>query len=151
MKLVLEALCIMKGVKPIRMKDPASGRMIDDYWEASKGMLMASDFLDALRAFDKDHIDPATIKKIKPYIDNPEFMPEKILSVRMAVLCYVIYIYVNVIESPWRIGSMVCVCEGGRGGYIGYIFIYIERDGNLIKTFQMRNTMQVQRDMTCRL
>ncbi|MEW5299252.1 MAG: hypothetical protein WDW36_002285 [Sanguina aurantia] len=80
-KLVLEALCIMKGVKPVRMKDPASGRMVDDYWEASKGMLVASDFLDALRAFDKDHIDPATIKKIRPYIDNPEFMPEKILSV----------------------------------------------------------------------
>ncbi|MEW5311651.1 MAG: hypothetical protein WDW38_003347 [Sanguina aurantia] len=102
-KLVLEALCIMKGVKPIRMKDPASGRMVDDYWEASKGMLMASDFLDALRAFDKDHIDPATIKKIRPYIDNPEFMPEKILSVSKAA--YGLCSWVRAMEAYDRVAK----------------------------------------------
>lgn len=48
-KLVLEAVCIMKNVKPARVKDANSGKMVDDYWEASKGMLMDSDFLGSLR------------------------------------------------------------------------------------------------------
>ncbi len=64
-KLVLEAVCIMKGIKPVRVKDAQSGRMVDDFWEASKGMLMEADFLGSLRAYDKDHIDPNIIKKIK--------------------------------------------------------------------------------------
>ena len=37
-----------------------------------------------LNSFDKDDIDPATIKRIAVYIDNPEFMPEKIKSVSSA-------------------------------------------------------------------
>jgi hypothetical protein len=47
------------------MKDAQSGRMVDDYWEASKKMLMEDDFLNSLRAYDKDNIDPSIIKKIK--------------------------------------------------------------------------------------
>ena len=46
---MLEAVCIMKNIKPVRMKDPNSGRMVDDYWEASKKMLMDNDFLETLR------------------------------------------------------------------------------------------------------
>jgi len=48
-KLVLEAVCILKGNKPIRMKDPQSGQMVDSYWEASKKMLVDEDFLLSLR------------------------------------------------------------------------------------------------------
>ena len=32
-KLVLEAVCILKNVKPARVKDAQSGKMVDDYWE----------------------------------------------------------------------------------------------------------------------
>jgi hypothetical protein len=39
--------------------------MVEDYWEASKQMLMDGTFLDSLRSYDKDHIDPAIIKRIK--------------------------------------------------------------------------------------
>lgn len=83
-KLVLEAVCIVKNVKPIRMKDPNSGKMVDDYWEASKKMLMEQDFLESLRTYDKDNIPDQVIKKIRPYIENPEFEPQKILSVSKA-------------------------------------------------------------------
>lgn len=48
-KLVLEAVCILKGNKPIRMKDPQSGQMVDSYWEASKKMLVDEEFLPSLR------------------------------------------------------------------------------------------------------
>jgi hypothetical protein len=34
-KLVLEAVCILKSVKPARVKDPQSGKMVEDYWEVS--------------------------------------------------------------------------------------------------------------------
>ena len=76
LKLVMRAVCIMKNRSPsfrfgsrtpaavclvqplsipftpspqIRLKDPGSGRMVDDYWEASKKMLMEVDFLGSLR------------------------------------------------------------------------------------------------------
>lgn len=48
-KLVLEAVCILKGVKPIRMKDPQSGQMVESYWQASQKMLVDEDFLQSLR------------------------------------------------------------------------------------------------------
>lgn len=44
-------------------------------------MLMEPDFLQSLRSFDKDHIPIAVVQKIKPYIANPEFEPNKILTV----------------------------------------------------------------------
>lgn len=173
-KLVLEAVCILKSVKPARVKDPQSGKMVEDYWEvghscvflagpqslcmtlsntgwrmsgitcilsnydqiwdpslaaqnfvllhvfqavsgpavyvqlqspasvpvvqqhkskgclcvmqASKKMLMETDFLQSLRSFDKDHIPVAVVQKIKPYIANPEFEPNKILTVSFSSL-----------------------------------------------------------------
>lgn len=48
-KIVLEAVCILKGVKPIRMKDAQSGQMVDSYWAASQKMLVDEDFLPSLR------------------------------------------------------------------------------------------------------
>ena len=38
-KLVLEAVCVLKGVKPVRLKDTNTGQMVDNYWEASKKMV----------------------------------------------------------------------------------------------------------------
>ena len=37
-KLVLEAVCILKSVKPARVKDPQSGKMVEDYWEVSHSL-----------------------------------------------------------------------------------------------------------------
>lgn len=47
-KLVMEAVCVMRGIKAVRMKDPNSGKMVEDFWEASKKMLMEPDFLQVL-------------------------------------------------------------------------------------------------------
>lgn len=78
-KLVMEAVCILKGKPPERVKDPQSGKMVQDYWESSKKLLMENDFLESLKRFDKDNIPEATIKKIRPYVENPDFEPAKIL------------------------------------------------------------------------
>ncbi|KAJ3373477.1 Dynein heavy chain 3, axonemal [Kappamyces sp. JEL0680] len=77
-KLVLEAICIMKGIKPSRIKDPAgSGKMVDDYWANSQKMISDGGFLQSLKSYDKDNIDPAIIAKIrKTYIPNPDFVPD---------------------------------------------------------------------------
>jgi dynein heavy chain len=80
-KLVLEAVCILKGVKAIRFKDPQSGQMVDSFWEAAKKMLMEDDFLASLRNYDKDHIDTAIVKKIQAYVPQPDFQPETVLKV----------------------------------------------------------------------
>lgn len=59
------------------------GQKIDDYWEVGKGQLQdPQKFLDSLFNYDKDNIPPETIKKIEPYISNPNFTPEAISKVR---------------------------------------------------------------------
>ena len=63
-KLVMEAVCIMRGVKPGKIKDPNTGKSVEDYWENAKKLLMEADFLEKLRSFDKDNIDPKIINAI---------------------------------------------------------------------------------------
>ncbi|GFR45764.1 hypothetical protein Agub_g7181 [Astrephomene gubernaculifera] len=86
---VLEAICIMKGVKPVRIKDTNTGRMVDDYWEASKKMLMEFDFLESLKKYDKDHIPNEIIFKIRPFVQDADFQPKVIekQSLACAGLC----------------------------------------------------------------
>ena len=73
-KLVIEAVCIMKGVKPKKIDGDKPGKKVDDYWEPGKALLAEPQkFLDSLLNFDKDNIAESTIVKIKPYIESPEF------------------------------------------------------------------------------
>lgn len=53
-KLVMEAICILKGVKPDRIPDPSgSGKKIEDFWGPSKKLLGEMSFLKSLKEFDK--------------------------------------------------------------------------------------------------
>ncbi|XP_070067151.1 dynein beta chain, ciliary [Drosophila virilis] len=53
----------------------------DRSWKASRGMMGNVDkFLDNLINYDKKHIHPDVIKALQPYILDPEFNPEKIIS-----------------------------------------------------------------------
>ena len=64
-KVVLEAVCIMLGIKPDRKPDPTTGKMLDDYWGPSVKLLGDMKFLDRLRLYDKDNIPPAVMQKIR--------------------------------------------------------------------------------------
>ncbi|XP_055840841.1 dynein axonemal heavy chain 3 isoform X1 [Episyrphus balteatus] len=89
-KLVLEAVCVIKGIKPDRKPDP-SGRMVEDYWGPSQKMLGDMKFLESLKTFDKDNIPPPIIKRIREkYISDRDFIPEKIKSASTACegLCH---------------------------------------------------------------
>merc|ERR1712216_641904 len=65
-KLVLAAVCVLKNIKPARVKDE-SGKMVEDYWPMSVKMVSESSFLPGLMSFDKDNIPPAIVKKIGAY------------------------------------------------------------------------------------
>lgn len=53
-KLVIEAMCIMKGIKPKKIAGEKPGTKVDDYWEPGKGLLQdPGRFLESLFKFDK--------------------------------------------------------------------------------------------------
>jgi len=77
-KLVMEAVCIMKEVPPVKVAAPDGKGKVDDYWEPAKKMMNDSKFLQSLVEYDKDNIPPAVIQKIRRYTTNPDFDPEVI-------------------------------------------------------------------------
>ncbi|KAI9224756.1 dynein heavy chain and region D6 of dynein motor-domain-containing protein [Blastocladiella britannica] len=85
-KLVLEAVCVMKDIKPDKVPDPAgTGKMLLDYWKTSLKMLGDARFLESLKLYDKDNIPPHIMKKIRAtYIPNTEFRPEKVRNASSA-------------------------------------------------------------------
>ncbi|XP_059176982.1 dynein axonemal heavy chain 1-like [Physella acuta] len=84
-RLVIETVCIMKGVKPKKVAGEKPGTKVDDYWEGGRGLLQdPTKFLESLFKFDKDNIPEDVIKKIQPYIDDEAFTPAAIAKVSKA-------------------------------------------------------------------
>ncbi|XP_044079595.1 dynein axonemal heavy chain 1 isoform X1 [Siniperca chuatsi] len=84
-KLVIEAVCIMKGIKPKKVPGEKPGTKVDDYWEPGKGLLQdPGKFLESLFKYDKDNIPDNVIGLVQPYIDNEEFQPASIAKVSKA-------------------------------------------------------------------
>lgn len=52
-RLVMEAVCVLKGEKPERIPDPATGRKIEDYWKTSLRLLGDIKFMESLITFKK--------------------------------------------------------------------------------------------------
>ncbi len=53
-RLVIEAVCIMREVKPKKVAGEKMGTKVDDYWEPGKGLLQdPTKFLDGLFKFDR--------------------------------------------------------------------------------------------------
>ncbi|ESN93064.1 hypothetical protein HELRODRAFT_69886 [Helobdella robusta] len=83
-KLVMEAVCVLKGIKPEKSID-RDGKKFDDFWKASLKLLAETKFLESLINFDKDNIPVAIMKQIRSkYSSNPDFDPEKIKVVSSA-------------------------------------------------------------------
>ncbi|XP_050512273.1 dynein axonemal heavy chain 3 isoform X2 [Diabrotica virgifera virgifera] len=84
-KLVMEAICVMKQIKPERKPDVATGKMIEDYWGPSVKLLGDMKFLENLKSYDKDNIPPAVMKRIRDrYMPDREFNPERIRHISTA-------------------------------------------------------------------
>lgn len=110
-KLVMEAVCMMMNVPPIKTKDPNGGtKKIDDYWvPAQKTLLSDTRFLQNLLEYDKDNIPVEAMEKVRPYAANPDFSAEKIrkASVAASGLCswvhaMVVYDRVTKVVAPKR-------------------------------------------------
>nr|XP_046272657.1 dynein axonemal heavy chain 3 isoform X2 [Scatophagus argus] len=106
-KLVMESICIMKGIKPERKPDPSgSGKMVEDFWGPSKKLLGDLKFLESLKTYDKDNIPAPYIKKIRDkFIDNPEFQPSVIKNVSSA--CEGLCKWVRAMEVYERVAKVV--------------------------------------------
>ncbi|EDQ91509.1 uncharacterized protein MONBRDRAFT_15298, partial [Monosiga brevicollis MX1] len=84
-RLVMETVCIMQGVKPKKVAGDKPGQKVDDYWSVSGPLLKdPQKFLDSLFNFDKDNIPEKVIQKIEPYIENENFTPAAIEKVSKA-------------------------------------------------------------------
>jgi dynein heavy chain len=77
-KLVMEAICVMKDVKPTRLKDPQTGKFYLDFWESSKKVLADPKVLESLQEYDKDNVPAEIIEGVQPFLTNPEFNPERV-------------------------------------------------------------------------
>lgn len=105
---VMEGICIVRGVKPVKIAGPRPGEKINDYWEPSRGMLTdPGAFMQSLLNFDKDSITEEMIQKLEKYVNDPGFQPEKIIKVSKACtsLCMWIhamykYYFVNLQVAP---------------------------------------------------
>lgn len=87
---VMEALCKMFKINPIKTKSADSFKKTDDYWTASKKHLLNDNrFLQRLFTYDKDHIPVEIMAEILPYQTDPDFNPEVIkkASVAATSLC----------------------------------------------------------------
>ncbi|XP_030273772.1 dynein heavy chain 6, axonemal isoform X2 [Sparus aurata] len=69
-KTVLEAVCILLNSNPDRL--------------GAKQLLEDANFLRRLTDYDKDNIKPQILLKLQKYINNPDFIPEKVEKVSKA-------------------------------------------------------------------
>eukprot|EP00002_Diphylleia_rotans_P005088 TRINITY_DN140_c1_g1_i4.p1 TRINITY_DN140_c1_g1~~TRINITY_DN140_c1_g1_i4.p1 ORF type:complete len:4263 (+),score=965.99 TRINITY_DN140_c1_g1_i4:204-12992(+) len=104
-KVVMEAVCIMKEVAPLKVAGPKPGTKVDDYWAPSLKMLSDTGFLQSLYSYDKDNIPERIIQAIQPYLDHPEFQPEKVKQASKAAmsLCQ----WVRAMDSYHKVAKVV--------------------------------------------
>merc|ERR1719313_1830716 len=78
---VLTAVCVLKQLKPARVKDANTGRMEDDYWPVALKMLAEMNFLASLKNFDKDSIPAPVMKKLQGMLQLDEMQVDKVEKV----------------------------------------------------------------------
>ena len=74
----LEAVCLLMGYKQT--------------WDDAKKMMMDSTFLQKLVDYDKDNIEKKIIKKLKKFMDNPDFVPDTVGRVSSAAKCFCMWV-----------------------------------------------------------
>ncbi|KAM3174254.1 hypothetical protein ACTXT7_010920 [Hymenolepis weldensis] len=105
-RLVIEAVCIMKDVKPKKVAGDKPGLKIDDYWEPGKALLQdPGKFLESLLNYDRDNIPDAIINKIQPYIESSSFTPQAISKVSKA--CTSICLWVRAMYKYHHVAKTV--------------------------------------------
>ncbi|OWZ16518.1 Dynein heavy chain [Phytophthora megakarya] len=78
-QVVMEAVCIMLGEKAD--------------WDNSKRILSRNTFMSELKEYDKDSISPTILKKIRKYIENPDFAVEEVRKVSHAAMSLCMWVH----------------------------------------------------------
>ncbi|KAG6586643.1 Dynein heavy chain [Phytophthora cinnamomi] len=78
-QVVMESVCIMLGEKAD--------------WDNSKRILSRGTFMSELKEYDKDNIPVAILKKIRKYIENPEFAVEEVKKVSHAAMSLCMWVH----------------------------------------------------------
>lgn len=78
-QVVMEAVCIMLGEKPD--------------WDTSKRVLSRSSLLFELKEYDKDSIAPAVLKRMRKYIESPEFAVDEVKKVSRAAMSLCMWVH----------------------------------------------------------
>ncbi|CAB3221174.1 unnamed protein product [Arctia plantaginis] len=104
--LVIESLCVVFDIKPIKEPGASFGEKILNYWKP--GSMMLADpgaFLESLMKFDKNSITEDMIKKLKRFIVNPDYDPMKILKVSKA--CQSLCMWVHAMYKFYHVNKAV--------------------------------------------
>lgn len=74
-------------------------------WASAKQLLGDVNFLKRLQDYNKDKITEATIRKLKVYVDNKDFIPEKVATV--SKVCKSICMWVRAIDMYAKVYKIV--------------------------------------------
>ncbi|XP_052130991.1 dynein axonemal heavy chain 6 [Frankliniella occidentalis] len=88
---VMEAVCLLLGQKTD--------------WTTAKVVLADTNFLKKLQEYDKDHIPDMTLRKLKSYIDNKDFMPDVVAT--QSKVCKSICLWVRAIDTYSKVYKIV--------------------------------------------
>ena len=103
LKLNLEMICILKGVRPDRIADPSNqGKVVDDYWAQSKRLLGDPKFLEGLCSLDRENAPSKSLKVVREkYLHNPDVNPENVKGTNpsVEVVATAIYHWICALES----------------------------------------------------
>ncbi|XP_076227649.1 dynein axonemal heavy chain 1 [Nomia melanderi] len=106
--LVIEAVCIINNVKPIKTETGKFGKdgTKIDYW--TPGSQMLSDpghFLHMMENYDKENLTEEMINKLNVYIEDPNFQPAKIQFVSKA--CHSLCLWVHAMYNYYFVNEKV--------------------------------------------
>lgn len=74
-------------------------------WHSAKVVLGDTYFLKKLQEYDRDHISDLVLRKLKPYVEHPDFTPEKIATVSKA--CKSMCMWVRAIDLYAKVYRIV--------------------------------------------
>ncbi|KAF2878695.1 hypothetical protein ILUMI_27474 [Ignelater luminosus] len=88
---VMESVCLLLGKKTD--------------WASAKTVMGDGNFLRSLQEYNKDSIPEITLKKLKVYIDNKDFVPDKVATV--SKVCKSICMWVRAIDQYAKVYKIV--------------------------------------------
>eukprot|EP00746_Dinoflagellata_sp_MGD_P078682 gnl/MRDRNA2_/MRDRNA2_31443_c0_seq1.p1 gnl/MRDRNA2_/MRDRNA2_31443_c0~~gnl/MRDRNA2_/MRDRNA2_31443_c0_seq1.p1 ORF type:complete len:401 (-),score=111.20 gnl/MRDRNA2_/MRDRNA2_31443_c0_seq1:44-1204(-) len=104
-KLVISAVCALKGLRPEKTKDSASGKLMDDYWPCLQKWGDDAKFLKWMQSFDNADLSPLIIKRISDFTSQGEFQPDLVQESSETV--YTLCLWIRSLESYYNAANTV--------------------------------------------